>query len=225
MTLPDNLRIYIGYDSKEPIAYHVLAHSLISKSTRPLEICPLALNQLDGHYYRNDRGSTDFTFSRFLVPKLSDFKGVSIFMDCDMLAQVDIGTIQRDIDRQPDKAVLVCKHEYVPKSSTKFLGQTQTTYPKKNWSSFIIFRNDRCKALNSKYVNSASPMDLHRFNWLQEEEVGSLPLDWNWLVGEYEPNPKARMLHWTNGGPWFEDTQNTDHADLWFAEKNRMEGK
>jgi hypothetical protein len=122
------LSIYIGYDSKESVAFYTLAHSILRRSSIPVSIAPVMQSQLKGLYTR-PRGpteSTEFSLTRFLVPALSAFQGWSIFMDCDMLCRVDIAGLAAEIERQPDKAVLVCQHDYVPRTERKFLGQVQT---------------------------------------------------------------------------------------------------
>jgi hypothetical protein len=216
------MRIFIGFDSREPIAFHVLSHSLMRRATRPIAIYPLCLAHLRGAYWRarGPQESTEFSMTRFLVPYLSGFDGWSLFMDSDMLCQADIGNLLAF--RDDSKAVLCCQHDYTPKSGTKFQGHQQTVYPRKNWSSLMLFNNARCEALTPEYVNTATPMMLHRFQWTEDDRVGSLPLDWNWLVGEYGPNAHAKNLHYTLGGPWFPETVGCDHADLWRAEHALM---
>lgn len=220
------LNVFIGYDRREPVAYHVLAHSILRRSSIPLSIAPLK-RELLGRLYTRKRGpteSTEFSMTRFLVPALSGYRGWSVFMDCDMLCKMDFALVQREIERQDDKAVLVCKHDYKPRRGRKFLNHIQTVYPRKNWSSFMVFNNARCKALTARYVNTASGLDLHRLNWLKNPKaIGSLPLTWNWLVGEYVANPKARILHYTLGGPWFRKYRNCDHAAEWRAELKLMQ--
>ena len=176
--------------------------------------------------YTRERGpteSTEFSLTRFLVPALSGFKGWSMFIDCDMLCRADIAGIARQIEKQSDKALLVCKHDYTPSPKRKFLNQIQTAYPRKNWSSVMVMNNQRCAALTPEYVNKASGLDLHRFNWLGDEgAIGELELEWNWLVGEYAYNPKARIAHFTRGGPWFDEYRGSDYADEWFRERDAM---
>lgn len=221
-----DLRVFIGYDSREPIAYHVCAHSILSRASLPVSITPLALPNLRRVFTR-ERGateSTEFAFTRFLVPYLSGYKGLSVFMDSDMLVRVDLLDLLLPVFANPGKAVYVCQHEYTPKDHTKFLGQVQTTYPRKNWSSFVVFANDQCEALTIPYVNTATGAELHRFQWLRDDQIGELPLAFNWLVGEYPANPGASILHYTVGGPWFSGYENCDHADEWFAERDRMLG-
>jgi len=218
------LTIYIGYDPRESVAFYTLAHSILRRSSIPLTIAPLMRSQLK-EVYRRARGpteSTEFSLTRFLVPALADFRGWSIFMDCDMLCRVDIAQLGREIDRQPDKAVLVCKHDYVPKTQRKFLDQVQTKYPRKNWSSLMLFNNERCRALSADYVNGATGLELHRFAWVDDALIGSLPLEWNWLVDEYDYRPDAKIVHFTRGGPWFPEFERVDYAEEWRAERAAM---
>jgi hypothetical protein len=175
--------------------------------------------------YRRSRGpteSTEFSLTRFLVPRLSEYRGWSLFMDCDMLCRADISELAATIEQFPDKAVLVCKHDYVPKAGKKFLGHVQTAYPRKNWSSLMLLNNERCRALTPEYVNSATGLDLQRFTWIADSAIGELPLEWNWLVGEYDYNPAAKIVHFTLGGPYFDDYRNCDYAEEWFAEFDSM---
>jgi hypothetical protein len=219
------LSIYIGFDPKESVAFYTLAHSILRRSSIPVSIAPVMQSQLKGIYAR-PRGpteSTEFSLTRFLVPALAGFRGWSVFMDCDMLCRVDIAALAAEAERQPDKAVLVCQHDYVPKTERKFLGQVQTKYPRKNWSSLMLLNNERCSALTPDYVNSASGLDLHRFNWVDDRAIGSLPLEWNWLVGEYEQSPAAKIVHYTLGGPWFDEYRDCDYAQEWRAELESMQ--
>jgi lipopolysaccharide biosynthesis glycosyltransferase len=212
------LHVYIGYDPRESVAFYTLARSILQRSSAPVSIIALMKNQLKGMYTR-PRGpteSTEFSMTRFLVPALSEFRGWSLYMDCDMLCRGDIAELAARIDGQEDKAVLVCKHDYVPKTERKFLDQVQTRYARKNWSSLMLFNNERCGALTPDYVNSASGLDLHRFAWTEERRIGDLPLEWNWLVGEYPYNPAAKIVHFTLGGPWFDAYRACDYADEWF---------
>ena len=217
-------QIYIGYDPKETVAYHTLAHSILRRSSIPVSIAPVMQSQLKGLYTRA-RGateSTEFSLTRFLVPALSQFRGWSLFMDCDMLCRADIAELAAFTEHSADKAVLVCKHEYVPKTARKFLGQVQTRYERKNWSSFMLLNNALCAALTPAYVNSASGLELHRFAWIDDAKIGTLPLEWNWLVGEYPHNPAAKIAHYTLGGPYFEEYRDCDYAAEWFEENRHM---
>jgi hypothetical protein len=181
-------------------------------------------SQLRGLYTRA-RGpteSTEFSLTRFLVPALSGYRGWSLFMDCDMLCRADIAELASFADRSEDKAVLACKHNYTPGPTRKFLNQVQTVYPRKNWSSLMLFNNARCTALTADYVNGAAGLDLQRFVWLEDARIGELPLEWNWLVGEYKHNPAAKIVHFTIGGPYFDEYRDCDYAAEWFEEHRRM---
>lgn len=215
------LRIFIGFDARETVAYHVLAHSIQARASRPIAITPIDLRHLGGCYTRpHGQQSTAFTYSRFLVPWLCDFEGLALFMDCDMLVKADIHELV--LGRMGDRAVWICPHDYTPRADTKFLGEKQVAYPRKNWSSVMLFDNAKCRMLTPQYVNTARPADLHRFAWLPDEQIGTLPLTWNWLVGEYAKNPEAKILHYTLGGPWFPGLEDCDHSDEWWLEYEEM---
>ena len=219
------INIFIGYDSKEKVAYNVLSHSIIQNSTKPVAITPIALNHLKDDFVRerNALSSTEFSFSRFMIPHLMNYQGWALFMDCDMLMFEDVSELWRM--RDDSKAIQVCKHDYVPKEKTKFLGQTQTAYPKKNWSSFMLMNCKKCSSLTPDYVNRASGLELHQFKWLEGEHlIGDLPLEWNWLVGEYEHKDDVYNVHYTKGGPWFEDYAKCDYSQDWFRNLEESNG-
>lgn len=211
------INIFIGYDSKEKIAYHVLSESILKNSTKPVSITPIYLPNIKDDFLRerNNLSSTEFSFSRFIIPHLMNYQGWALFMDCDMLMKADVEELWRLRDDR--YAVQVCKHDYVPRTETKFLGQIQTAYPKKNWSSFMLMNCKKCTSLTPDYVNKASGLELHQFKWLENEElIGSLPLEWNWLAGEYEYKKDIKNIHYTEGGPYFKDYKNCDYAQDWF---------
>ena len=135
-------------------------------------------------------------------------------MDCDQLMFTDVAELWRLRDER--YAIQVCKHDYVPRKQKKFLGQVQTIYEKKNWSSVMLMNCDKCTALTPDYVNSATGLQLHQFKWLENDSlIGELPLEWNWLVGEYEKKEKVNNVHFTEGGPWFVDYLHCDYAKEW----------
>jgi hypothetical protein len=216
MSGADVLNVYIGFDRREIVAYHVLTQSILDHCSKPVRFIPIHRGTLQGTFSRATvaEQSTEFSFSRFLTPYLSGYAGWSLFMDCDMLARADFADLFDLADER--YAVMVCKHDYTPRDSVKFLGHQQLKYEKKNWSSVMLMNNARCRALTPDYVNSASGLDLHRFNWLGDDaEIGALPLEWNWLVGEYDHNPEARVAHFTLGGPYFHGYESCDYADEW----------
>ena len=216
-------RIFVGYDKSEIVAYHVCCQSIISQSSIPVSFIPLSLNLIKSIHNRtrDPLQSTDFSFSRFLVPYLSGYEGWSLYIDGDMLVRSDVAEL---IDLCNNSySVLVSQHDYKPKSSIKFLSNEQTTYNKKNWSSVILFNNSLCKILTPEYVNTATGLELHQFKWLnQESEIGNIPLIWNWLVGEYPYNPDVKLAHFTLGGPYFEEFAGTDFSDDWRKELSHI---
>lgn len=220
------VNIYIGWDSREVKAWHTLAHSIIQHASQPVNLIPLKQDQLRwvGAYWRSkdQLASTEFSLTRFLVPYLSGFDGYSIFMDCDMLCQADITNLITIAKQDPAKAVWVVKHDYTPSTATKMDGCTQTAYPKKNWSSLMVFNNALCQALTPDYVNVVPPSDLHQLKWIPEEQIGELGKTWNWLAGEYELNPTANVIHYTLGGPWFKTYTQTPETDQWMNEWHRI---
>ena len=211
------INIFIGYDSKEKAAFSTLAYSILKNSSKPVAITPIYLENIKDDFVRerNNLSSTEFSFSRFIIPHLMNYQGWALFMDCDMLMKADINELWRM--RDDSKAIQVCKHNYVPKHNKKFLGHTQTIYPKKNWSSFMLMNCKKCKTLTPDYVNKAGGLELHQFKWLESEDlIGGLPLEWNWLVGEYKKKKDVKNIHFTEGGPWFADYNKVDYADEWF---------
>ena len=208
--------IFIGYDSKVKIAYHVLTESILKNSSTPVTVSPINLGNLKNIYTRKQDplASTEFSFSRFLVPHLMNYNGWAIFMDSDMVMLSDITELWNL--RNEDYAIQVCKHDYTPSSKNKFLGNNQTIYAKKNWSSLMLMDCSKCKTLTPEYVNTRSGLELHQFKWLDENLIGSIPLEWNWLVGEYPYKKDVHNVHFTEGGPYFKDYKNTEYANEWF---------
>ena len=219
------VRVFIGFDPVETISYHVLSHSIHARASEPVSIAPLMLSQLGGVMTRDrhELQSTDFSFSRFLVPYLCDYQGWALFMDCDMLVLDDMAELWKL--RDDNFAVQVVKHDHVPKEETKFLGQKQTKYEKKNWSSVMLFNCAKCTVLTPEYVNTASGLDLHRFRWLDSKElVGEIPHRWNHLVDYDSAVPASELsnIHFTIGGPYFTEYADCGYADLWLAEREDM---
>lgn len=226
--MQEKLKVYVGYDSREDIAWQVCRYSLLRHASRDLPVHPLKQNTLRelGLYTRpQDKASTEFSLTRFLTPYLAAHDGWTVFVDCDFLFTTDIFKVLDGVDRS--KAVYVVQHDYVPAHAVKMDAQTQTTYPRKNWSSFMLFNNAHplVRALTPDVVNAESPAFLHRFSWLPDDNlIGELPLAWNFLEGEYKKPAKVpNAVHYTNGGPWFSNWQKVDYGDLWCAERDRYE--
>jgi len=219
-----DLKVFVGYDAREDIAWQVCRHS-IARHSETASAYPLrqtVLREL-GLYARpaDVSATTDFSLTRFLTPYLAATEGWSVFVDCDFLFTTDVARVLEGLD--PTKAVYVVQHEYTPRFNVKMDGKQQSTYPRKNWSSFMVFNGAHpdVKALTPDRVNQAAPADLHRLNWVRREDhIGALPLGWNFLVGEYDrPATVPEAIHYTNGGPWFADWQDVDYGDLWARER------
>lgn len=214
--------IYIGWDSREDIAYQVTKHS-IQVHSKDINVKALRQHELRAHnlYTRpvDTLASTEFTFTRFLVPYLNNYKGWAIFTDCDFLFRCDPEEIFAQADDR--YAVMVAKHDYTPKETTKMDGKVQHQYPRKNWSSMILFNcaHPKNQALSLENVNTQSGAWLHRFQWLDDNEIGEVSHEYNWLVGWYkEPEDGTpKVLHYTLGTPFMEGYENCEYADEWFA--------
>ncbi len=226
----NTIPIYIGYDFRERAATNVLIDSIYQNTSKPVSITPLVTSQLEyqGLYWRSrdSKQSTDFSFTRFLVPYLMDYEGWAIFMDCDMLCFSDIKELW-DL-RDENYSLLCVHHDQKTSENTKFLGEKQTNYPKKNWSSLMLLNCKQCKKLTLDYVNSASGLELHRFLWLEgDHKIGEIDMSWNYLVGvdkgTKENNKiKFKNIHWTLGGPWFKKqrTLGGNLAAKWFSSRD-----
>lgn len=217
------IHVFIGYDEGEKVAYHVLCESIRKLSTKPVSFTPLSLNTIKDSFTREkvSNQTTDFAFSRYIIPYLCDYKGWSLFMDCDMLFLEDIAKLWNLRDDQ--YAIMCCKHDYNPNQNLKFRGAKNEPFEKKNWSSFMLMNNEKCTALTPEFVNTASGLTLHQFKWLEDDKlIGDLPLEWNWLVSEYPKIQKPYNLHYTLGGPYFKDYENCDYNEEWYEVWNEM---
>jgi len=225
------LSCFIGYDSKEDIAYRVCKHSLKKRSSIKANIYSLKLDELIAKklYFRSvdPLASTQFTYSRFLVPTLMSFKGWALFCDCDFIFLTDIANLLTNIDSS--KAVYCVQHDYTPKEKHKMDGQKQTIYPRKNWSSFILFNcsHPSNQILTANLVNNETGAFLHQFKWLKDEEIGSLDERWNWLEGwtSNHNSGKPFAVHYTRGGPWFSEWEDVEFAKEWIAERDEYLSK
>ncbi|KAH0465076.1 hypothetical protein IEQ34_005179 [Dendrobium chrysotoxum] len=224
--------IFIGYDPREDAAYNVCRHSLLKHSSIPLHISPIKQSDLrSSNLYSRDRDtteSTEFSFTRFLTPYLAGFQGWAMFVDCDFLYTADVAELVALIE---DRFAVMCvHHEYVPKETTKMDGAVQTVYPRKNWSSMVLYNcgHPKNRILTPELVSSETGAFLHRFRWLDDEEIGSVPFVWNFLVGhnrvvENDPATFPKAIHYTLGGPWFERYKDCEFADLWLKELEKCE--
>lgn len=210
--------IFVGYDPREAVAYHTCVNSIIRHTSRPVAIVPLALNLFTDYTETHTDGSNHFIYSRFLVPHLMDYLGHAIFIDGDMIVRADITELW-DL-RRYDVDVQVVKHNYQTRMTEKYLGAKNENYPRKNWSSVILWncQNPANKRLTPEFVEKATGAELHRFSWVQDERIGELPIEWNWLPDEFGANPEAKLLHYTLGTPCFHEFATTNQGDEWHRE-------
>ena len=213
------LNIYIGYDEIEIVAYHTLSQSIIKHASGPVRISPICSKHFRKFFNRarDDKQSNDFSFTRFLVPYLNNYDGYAIFMDCDMMLKTDIYEVLNEINL--NSAISVVQHDYTPSNTVKYLNKVQYAYPRKNWSSFVVWNcsHEKNRKLTPTFVESASGLELHRFTWLLDSEIGNLDVNWNWLVGDYiNPPEDVKNVHWTIGGPYFHEYSDVDYSSEWF---------
>jgi lipopolysaccharide biosynthesis glycosyltransferase len=227
--------IWVGYDPRpaETQCFAVARSSIRRRLRQPLPIYGLSLELLrhTGVYWRRHEPrdgrmwdvisdapmSTEFAISRFLVPHLAG-DGWALFADADVMARASLSELFAKAD--PSKACMVVKHDYTPKTGFKMDDQIQTAYPRKNWSSVVLWNCDHpgTKALTADVVNRERGLWLHQFSWLDDKDIGELEPHWNHLVGEQEPNASAKLVHFTNGSPNMTGHENCEYADEWRAE-------
>ena len=212
----ETLKIFIGFDEKEAVVFHTCVQSIIEKCKVPVSIHPLNLQMFQNYKETHSDGSNNFIYSRFLVPYLNNFQGKALFLDGDMIVNDDLNNLFDQFDEK--YAVQVIKHDYKTKFPVKYLGHKNEDYPKKNWSSVILFNCEHKKnsILTPEFIDRSSGSYLHRFRWLNENDVGEIPGGWNHLVLEYEEKPKANILHYTVGAPCFEEFNQGAEADIWY---------
>ena len=215
--------IFVGFDEREAEAFHVCVQSLIDTSKQPISIVPVCLKNLENLYSeKHNDGSNAFIYSRFLVPYLCNFKGTGLFIDGDMVIREDINNLFDLYD--PQFAVQVVKHNYKTKMPIKYMGVKNEDYPRKNWSSVIMWNaeHEKNRCLNPSFIAESSGKFLHRFSWLDDDLVGELPIEWNWLPDEFGANSDAKLLHYTLGAPCFKEFAGTPMADEYFVSKMNM---
>lgn len=210
--------IFIGYDPREAVAYHTCANSIIRQASQPVAIIPLALNLFNDYTETHTDGSNQFIYSRFLVPHLMGYTGHAIFIDGDMIVRGDIVELWEQ--RNPYFDVQVVKHDYQTKMTEKYLGAKNENYPRKNWSSVILWNcnSHPNRKLTPEFIQKSTGAQLHRFTWIEDSRVGELPKEWNWLPDEYGPNSDAKLLHYTLGTPCFHEFATTPQGDEWHRE-------
>ena len=222
------MRVFIGYDSREDIAFRVCESSIRKHSKIPIDVWPIKQQEMrERNLYWRDHdplASTEFSFTRFLTPYLAGYKGWVLFCDCDFFFRKDISGLRDYMD--PEKAVMVVKHEYNPPEKIKMDGKIQTQYTRKNWSSFMLINCEHpsVQALTPDVVNRQTGLYLHRFQWLENKHIGELPMTYNYLEGWHTKqdceDPIA--VHFTRGGPWFKDYMQVEYGDEWIEHAKRI---
>ena len=215
MILNEKVILVIGFDQREAIAYHVFCQSVLEMASMPVQFLPLAENTLSGYSETHSDGSNKFIYSRFLTPYLMQYQGWAIFADGDMVCRADIAALWAL--RDENIAVKVVKHDYKTKANKKYLGNKNEDYPRKNWSSLVLWNcgHPANKILTPEFVQKQPGSYLHRFSWLQDNLIGELPSEWNWLAIEYPENPNAKLVHYTLGTPGFKDYADQSMSDEW----------
>ena len=217
------ITVYIGFDSRTQFVSDVCKYSILSRTNKQITIKDIGTSILPKkNWWRevNPLETTEFSICRFLVPWLNDYKGIAIFMDQDFLWQCDIYELLEFYDEQ--YAVMVCKHDYIPKTDKKLIDNknvNQSKYEKKNWSSLMMFNcaHKDCKNLSLDVVNNNTGLWLHQFKWTNN--IGSIPLKYNFLVDEYDSD-SAKVYHYTLGGPWNKKHENCSFSNLWLNDFN-----
>jgi lipopolysaccharide biosynthesis glycosyltransferase len=211
--------IFVGYDPREAIAYHTCVNSIIRHSSVPVAIVPVALNLFRDYNETHTDGSNHFIYTRFLVPHLMGWQGWAIFIDGDMIVRGDVAELW-DM-RAMSCDVMVVKHDYKTKRKEKYLGSPNEDYPRKNWSSVILWNCSSYpnRKLTPEFVQNSTGSYLHRFSWLEDSRIGELPPEWNWLPDEYGANPDAKLLHYTLGTPCFHEFADTPQSEEWHRER------
>ena len=218
----NKINLVVGFDQREAVAYHVFCQTIIDRATMPVQFLPLAENTLNKYKEVHEDGSNKFIYSRFLTPYLMNYSGWAIFADGDMVCQADIAELWAL--RDESKAVQVVQHDYKTKAVKKYLGNKNENYPRKNWSSLILWNCSHPKnaILTPEFIQGQPGSYLHRFSWLEDELIGGLDAEWNWLAIEYPENPNAKLIHYTLGTPCFKDYANQSMSDVWKKSYARM---
>ena len=218
----NKITIVVGFDQREAIAYHAFCQSILEKSTIPVQFIPLASNSLYFYTENHHDGSNSFIYSRFLTPFICEFKGLAVYADGDMICNADISELADLFDTS--KAVQLVKHEYKTKRSIKYFGNDNKNYPRKNWSSMVVFncQHPANRVLTPQFIQEHDGVFLHRFQWLHDDEIGELDITWNYLAIEYKSRNDAKLVHYTLGTPCLVDFKEAEMSDIWWKTYSRV---
>jgi len=213
--MSDIVDIIVGFDQREAVAYHAFTQSVIEKSSIPIRFLPLNINSLSNYKETHQDGSNEFIYTRFLVPYLMNFQGWAIYADGDMVCLEDIKKLW-DL-RDDNYAIQVVKHDYKTKIKNKYWGNKNEDYPRKNWSSLILWNcnHPSHEVLNPNFIREQTGAFLHRFSWIKDQDIGELAKEWNWLAMEYEDKKDLNLIHYTIGTPCFKEYENASLSSYW----------
>lgn len=234
------MRVFIGYDPREYSAFavakesirqfdrHILINGVVLSDLQEQQLYTRPTTRRLGKLWDEISGhhmATEFANSRFLVPEIcrrQEWLGWALFTDCDVLFRKNPQELRALLD--DDKAVMCVKHDHRPMGNVKMDGQVQSTYQRKNWSSVMAFNlgHPSNRKLDLEYVNTKPGLALHGMMWLDDDEIGELPPEWNYLVGHTEGVTDPKIVHFTDGGPWFEHLQNVPYAAEWRENLTRL---
>ena len=217
------IRFVVGFDQREAVAYHVFCQSAVERCSVPASFLPLSQSIASIYTESHSDGSNKFIYTRFLTPYLMDYKGWAIFVDGDMIFLDDPAKLWKLRDNK--KAVQVVMHDYQTVAKVKYLGNKNENYPRKNWSSVVLWNcgHPANKVLTPQFIQDKSGSFLHRFSWLDDADIGEIPNIWNWLAIEYTDNPNAGLVHFTLGTPCFKNFRNTPMSPLWHEAHQRSQ--
>jgi lipopolysaccharide biosynthesis glycosyltransferase len=221
---PETIPVFVGKDPRENVAYHTFCESVSSRTDAHVSFHPLTARHTKRYGLERD-GSNSFTYLRFLIPWIMGFRPGewAIWADGDMICLADILELWRL--RDYSKAVMVVKHDYQTKQETKYLGAANRNYARKNWSSLMLWNCAHVgnRGLTPEYVRKHDGAHLHRFAWLEDYRIGEIPKEWNHLPIELEPNPEAKLVHYTLGTPCFSEYANCEYAGEWHHERHESQ--
>ncbi len=221
--MTESINLFVGFDQREAVAYHVFCQSVIEHASLPVHFTPLHQKAIAGYVERHGDGSNAFIYTRFLVPHLMGYQGWALFADGDMICRDDIARLWAL--RDPGKAVQVVQHDYRTKAHVKYLGNRNEDYPRKNWTSLILWNcaHPAHRVLTPAFVQAQPGSYLHRLSWLVDADIGALDAIWNWLAIEYDNNPLARLVHYTLGTPCFRAYRDSAMAEHWHSQHARSQ--
>jgi hypothetical protein len=221
------LNIYVGYDSNMNDLEGVCKLSILKSIEESLgggkwnnylefkpEIKILDIAKLPDYNREYANQSTEFTYSRFLIPYLENYEGFSLFVDNDFIFTKTPLSMFNYLS--PDDAVACIKYPHYEHDATKFDGEVNIDYPCKLWSSMMFFNNghEDCKKLTPEVVNTWTGKQLHQFEWT--DKISEIPQKYIFVEGYDNPEEKWDYtgIHYTRGGPWINDMDSTTINNL-----------